>query len=117
MKEFYSEDLASHTGPESYADRGNPLGVATARGILGPVIESRYVHRPACRPARTRGRQHPMIALARSDERGGACELWHGWKLQTRQPGDPIGLLDLVTESGSETSLRATRYERCWGVR
>ena len=109
MKESYSEDLASHAGPESYADRGNAVGVATAGAILGPVIESRYVHRPACRPARARGRQHPMIALARSEERGGACELRHGWKLQDREPGDPIGLLDLVTKSGSKTSPRAPR--------
>ena len=109
MKESYSEDLASHTGPESYADRGNTVGVATAGENLGLVIESRYVHRPACRPARARGRQHPKIARARSKERGGACELWHGRKLQTRAPGDPIGLMDLVTMSGSETSPRATR--------
>ena len=109
MKESYSEDLASHAGPESYADRGNTVGVATAGGSLGPVIESRYVHHLACRPARARGRQHPMIGMARSKERDGACELWHGWKLQTREPGDPIGLLDLVTKSGSETSPRATR--------
>ena len=109
MKESYSEVLASHTGPESYADRGNTVGVATAGENLGPVIESRYVHRLACRPARARGRQHRMIAMARSKERDGACELWHGWKLQTREPGDPIGLLELVTKSGSETSLRTNR--------
>ncbi len=29
MKESYSEDLASHTGPELYADDGNVVGVAT----------------------------------------------------------------------------------------
>lgn len=109
MKESYSENLASYAGPESYADRGNALGVATAGVNLGPVIESRYVHRPGCRPARARGRQHPMIAMARSEEPGGACELRHGLKLQTREPGDPIGLLELVTKSGSETSPRATR--------
>lgn len=106
MKESYSEDLASHAGPESYAERGNMLGVATTGENLGPVIESRYVHHPACRPARARGRQHRMIVLARSIERGGACGLWHGWKLQIREPGDPIGLLDLVTKSGPETSQR-----------
>lgn len=109
MQESYSEDLASYAGPESYADRGNTMGVATAGVNLGPVIESRYVHRPACRPARTRGRQHRMVVLARPKERGGACELWHGWKLQTREPGDPIGLLELVTKSGSATFQRLTR--------
>ena len=107
MKESYSEDLASHAGPESYAERGNMLGVATTGENLGPVIEFRYVHRPACRPARTKGRQNLMIVLARSRERGGACGLWHGRKLQTREPGDPIGLLELVIKSGPETSPRA----------
>ncbi len=29
MKESYSEDLASHAGPELYADDGNVVGVAT----------------------------------------------------------------------------------------
>lgn len=110
MKEFYSEDLASHAGPKSYADRGDTVGVATAGVHLGPVIESRYVHRLACRPARTRGRQHPSESPWRdSEERGGACELWHGWKLQTREPGDPIGLSELVADSGPETLLRVTR--------
>jgi hypothetical protein len=29
MKEFYSEGLAGHTGPELYAGDGNLAGVAT----------------------------------------------------------------------------------------
>ena len=40
MKESYSEVLARHAGPESYADRGNTLGVATARVHAGPVWSS-----------------------------------------------------------------------------
>lgn len=81
MKAFCSEDLASHAGPESYADRGDMVGIATAGVCLSPVFEFRYEHRPTCRPARTRGMQLPMIALARSTERGGACEPRHGQKL------------------------------------
>ena len=40
MKESYSEVLARHAGPESYADRGNTLGVATAGVDAGPVLSS-----------------------------------------------------------------------------
>ena len=40
MKESYSEVLARHTGPESYADRGNTLGVATTGVYAGPVLSS-----------------------------------------------------------------------------
>jgi len=40
MKESYSEVLARHAGPESYADRGNTLGVATAGVHAGSVLSS-----------------------------------------------------------------------------
>jgi len=40
MKESYSEVLARHAGPESYADRGNTLGVATAGVHTGTVLSS-----------------------------------------------------------------------------
>jgi len=40
MKESYSEVLARHAGPESYADRGNMVGVATAGVHAGPVLSS-----------------------------------------------------------------------------
>ena len=40
MRESYSEVLARHAGPESYADRGNTLGVATAGVHAGPVLSS-----------------------------------------------------------------------------
>ena len=38
MKESYKEFLARNFGPESYADQGNLLGVATAGVQLGRVI-------------------------------------------------------------------------------
>jgi len=41
MKESYGEDLASHTGLEPYADHGNVVGVASARGPGRPAIELR----------------------------------------------------------------------------
>lgn len=41
MKESYDEDLASHIGLEPYADCGNAVGVASARGKGRPAIELR----------------------------------------------------------------------------
>ncbi len=40
MKESYSEVLARHAGPESYAGGGNITGVATAGVHAGPVLSS-----------------------------------------------------------------------------
>lgn len=40
MKESYSEALARHAGPESYAGDGNIAGVATAGVHAGPVLSS-----------------------------------------------------------------------------
>ena len=39
MKESYSEVLARHAGPESYAGGGNTVGVATAGVHAGPVTQ------------------------------------------------------------------------------
>ncbi len=40
MKESYSEVLAGHAGPESYADDGNIVGVATTGVHAGQVLSS-----------------------------------------------------------------------------
>ena len=40
MKESYSEDLASHSGPELYADDGNVVGVATTGVHAGQPLSS-----------------------------------------------------------------------------
>ncbi len=40
MKESYSEVLAGHADPESYADGGNTVGVATTGAHAGPVLSS-----------------------------------------------------------------------------
>ena len=40
MKESYSEVLARRAGPESYADDGDIVGVATAGVHAGPVLSS-----------------------------------------------------------------------------
>jgi hypothetical protein len=41
MKESYAEGLANHCGLEPYADVGNDMGVASARGTGRPAIELR----------------------------------------------------------------------------
>ena len=41
MKESYGEDLASHSGLDPYADHGNVVGVASARGTGRPANELR----------------------------------------------------------------------------
>ncbi len=40
MKESYSEVRAGHADPESYADDGDIVGVATAGVHAGPVLSS-----------------------------------------------------------------------------
>ena len=110
MKESDSEVLARHTGPESYADGGNIVGVATAGVQPGPEIESRYVHRLVCRPSRTWGRQHPVDRQGEGDRgHDGIYGPEHGWKLQTREPGDPVSPSEEVTDGGPKTSQRVPR--------
>jgi hypothetical protein len=40
MQESYSENLASYAGPESYADGGDTVGVATAGVHAGQLLVS-----------------------------------------------------------------------------
>jgi hypothetical protein len=41
MKKSYEKDLASHLALDPYADHGNVVGVASARGIDRPAMELR----------------------------------------------------------------------------
>lgn len=110
MKESYSEVLARHAGPESYAGDGNVTGVATAGVHLGPEFESRNVHRPVCRPSRAEGRQHPVDRNGEGERgHGGIYGPVHGWKLQAREPGDPASPSEEVADGGPETSQRVPR--------
>ena len=91
MKESYSEDLASHTGLELYAGDGNVMGVATTEVHAGELLSSEitlFVRRPClCSEKTTRS-----VAYWRGTEwHGGVAEPQHAWKLQAREPGDPIG--------------------------
>ena len=88
MKESYKEFLARNFGPESYADQGNLLGVATAGVQLGRVIEFRNPHQFVRRHPGTIGRQHQGNRDGEIfSEHSGIEDLLHGWKFQTREPG------------------------------
>jgi hypothetical protein len=61
MKESYSEVRAGHADPESYADGGNTLGVATAGAHAGRDIELRKPFIFVCRRCSDCGRQHHSV--------------------------------------------------------
>ena len=104
MQVSYSETLARYTGPESYAGDGNIAGVVTAGVQPGAAIELRKQSFSECRHCRGCGRQYGRRRYWRDGGRfGGVKELRHGWKSQTREPGDPSGASDLVTEAGLKT--------------
>ena len=107
MKESYSEVLARHAGPESYADRGNTLGVATAGVHAGPVLNSENTMIPCADTVQTVEGNIDRALWQAQIERGGVEDLVHVWKLQAREPGDPIGLLKEVASSGQKTPLEA----------
>jgi len=110
MKESYSEIIARYAGPESYADDGNIVGVVTAGVHAGPAIELRKQAVPMCRHPLARGRQHQSGRYWQDlVGRGGVEDLEHGWKLQTREPGDPTSLSEVVADSGPKTLLEVTR--------
>lgn len=110
MKESYSEIVAETAGPESYADRGNTVGVATTGVHLGPVIELRKDAFSACRHFQAGGRQHRCDRYGKTTHgRGGVKDLVHGWKLQTREPGGPMSLSEAVADSGPKTPQEVQR--------
>ena len=62
MRESYGEDLASHLDLEPYADVGNGVGVASARGTDRPAIELRnHLHVSCADPVALWGRQHVRL--------------------------------------------------------
>lgn len=110
MKESYSEMLAPCAGPESYADRGNTIGVATAGVHLGPAIELRKDAFSVCRHFQACGRQNRCDRNGEiAPGRGGVKDLVHGWKLQTREPGGPMSLSEAVADSGPKTPQEVPR--------
>jgi hypothetical protein len=112
MKESCSEIVAEYAGPESYADNGNIVGVATAGVNAGPEIELRYQAIPSADTVKlVEGNIGPIVNGEIGPERGGVKGLEHVWKLQAREPGDPIGSLSqtgkVCRRDGQRTSQRA----------
>ena len=58
MKESYGEDLASRPDLEPYADGGNAVGVASARGTGRPGYRAPISYIPRADPVMAGGRQH-----------------------------------------------------------
>ncbi len=96
MKESYGEVLARHAGPESYAGGGNTVGVATTGAHAGPATQrvpgsvNRFISRADVVQA-AEGNIAVCVQWQVHNERGGVEDLVHVWKLQAREPGDPIG--------------------------
>ena len=109
MKESYSEIVAEYADPESYADGGNTVGVVTAGVHPGPDIELRKQVLFECRRRLASGRQHHHGRNWQDGgELGGVEDLAHGWKLQTREPGDPIGSWLLAAAADSQDGQRTS---------
>jgi hypothetical protein len=96
IKESYSEVLARHAGPESYADDGNIVGVATAGVHAGPVLSSVNSFIPCADGVQAvEGKIVACVQRQVRDGHGGVEDLAHVWKLQAREPGEPMGSLAL----------------------
>ena len=100
MQKSYSEVLARRAGPESYAEGGNTLGVATAGVHAGPVLSS--VNLPCADVVQPAEGNIDRAYWQARFEYGGVEDLVHVWKLQTREPGDPIGSLATTLRTVSE---------------
>ena len=118
MKESHSEVFARHAGPESYADGGNIVGVVTAGVHIGPEIELRNQVLFVRRRCLAGGRQHLRVRERQElGEHGGVEGLVHVWKLQAREPGDPIGFPILGFGTVRERLRRHDGHARRWEVR
>lgn len=93
MKESYKEELANHLGLEPYADDGDIVGVASARGNAGQLSSSEITPL-ACRSRPDREKAKPSsLQLARClTDAAESLEPEHAWTFQAREPGDPISI-------------------------
>ena len=62
MRESYREDLASYSGLEPYADDGDVVGVASARGNAGQPLSSEIITF-ACRSCSGREKATPSMPI------------------------------------------------------
>ena len=92
MKESYSEVLAGHADPESYADGGNTVGVATTGVHAGPVLSSVNRFIPCADAVQAAEGNIASTVTGKNEVNAAESKTWmHVWKLQAREPGDPIG--------------------------
>lgn len=92
MKESYRENLASCSGLKPYADDGDIVGVASARGDAGQPSSSE-IKVPCADLVQARRRQHRVRRKWQGAlGRGGVVDPEHVSKFQAREPGDPAGL-------------------------
>jgi hypothetical protein len=112
MEESYSEILARYAGPESYADDGNIVGVATAGVHGGPEIELRHQAVPCADTVKLVEGNIESIANGKIGlEHGGVEGLEHVWKLQAREPGDPVGSLSRPVTAGDKDGQSTSQRE------
>ena len=90
MQESYDEELAIRIGLDPYADDGDVVGVASVMGTGRPAMELRNPHfrAPTLWCQGEGNMQHRDMAS--DQQHGGVVDPEHAWKLQTREPGDPI---------------------------
>ena len=113
MQESYEKDLASHLGLEPYADDGNVVGVASGERYRQAGLLSSEITISVCRHRWVAWKAIRCFASWQVEQRhGGVIEPEHVWKLQSREPGDPIGFR--LNRIGT-VSERLRRY--CWRVR
>lgn len=110
MQESYSEVPARHADPESYAGDGDIAGVATTGAHAGPVLSSESVLFPCADTLQTVEGNIAPDATGKTMANTAESKTWmHEWKIQAREPGDPIGLPEEVAGSGPRTPLEVMR--------
>jgi hypothetical protein len=119
MKESYSEDLASHAGPESYAGDGNIAGVALARGTRRPAIELR--NHPFRAPKSYAGRKATPDASLSARRASGTAEsetlcMCGNSKRENREVPRVSNVSRHIGTAGKRLR-RYSRHVRSWEVR
>jgi hypothetical protein len=107
MKELYTEELATHGGPESCVDIREGVGEALTGARVGEV-SSREIIPSGCRRGSGLGRQHGRVR-DREHPTGPARSqtLCMHARLHAREPGDPSSRpYEMVVRAASERQSR-----------
>ena len=115
MKESYREDLASCSGPESYAGRGNTADVATAGEHAGQLLSS-DITSSVCRPCGGFGkatRQASLLARCETARRSRrTCACVENFQRENREilgVSEPCGSERSKNASGDKVDMNASR--------